>query len=87
MEVWYTDKKKGVCHGEVTDSHVDYCGRRFFLVNKKWLQEDQLFQTEKELRDALDRYIQHARWDDLDKLGNVSTGHCIFRSTGKREWL
>ena len=87
MEVWYTDKKKGICHGEITDRKVDYCSRRMFLVNGKWLMEEQLFRNEQELKNALDRYVQGARWDDYERLGRVCAGYCTFKSTGKREWL
>lgn len=87
MEAWYTDKKKGICHGEVADTRVDYCNRRSFLINGKWIDEDRLFRSERELKERIESYIQHARWEDLAGLGNVSSGYCIFRSTEKREWL
>lgn len=88
MEVWYTDKKRGIRHGEVADSRIDYCGRRFFLVNGKWLQEDRLFKSEKELRDCIDEYVRSVRrWDDYESLGETMSGYCVFRCTGKRDWL
>lgn len=87
MEVWYTDKKKGICHGEVQDTKRDYCDRRFFQVNGKWLQEDQLFRSEKELKEHLDSYIRNAHWDDYRRMGDVMSGYCTFRSSGKRDWL
>jgi len=87
MEAWYTDKKKGICHGDVTDCRTDYCGRRYFLVGKKWIQEDRLFQSKEELQKHLDDYVNTVHWDRYDELAAVSIGYCVFRSTMEREWL
>lgn len=86
MEVWYTDKRKGICHGEIADRRESY-GWQLYLVNGKWLKGDQLFQSEKELKDALDEYVQRARWTSARELGRTSTGYCTFRSSRQRPWL
>ena len=87
MEVWYTDKKRGICHGEIKDRKVDYCQRRMFLVNGSWLMEEQLFRSKDELKEALDEYVRKARWDNYERLGLVIIGRCTFKQTGRRQWL
>lgn len=82
-EVWYTHKKKGICHG-VPTGHMEDLGRIYDKINGEWIESDRQFSSEQELRDTLDRYLENLRMDDLEHYGNVSCGYCTFRSTGNR---
>lgn len=81
-EAWYTDKKKGFCHGIIEKADNDYCHRDFCFVNGEWIQLERLFPSRKSLAHEMDEYVHNCteRWTSksLEKflLGNVNFSVC-----------